>query len=424
MKTSTRLVAPVLCALTISVALPAGGHAATGPMEVPGTAGAATVTGTPEPTRPEFYEPPRTIPSTPGTIIRTEAATFLLDPLDLSSTVVTATRVMYSSTDSQGRPIAVTGTVFVPKTSYVGKSKRPLISYTPGTQGIGDRCAPSRQMAEFVEYEGPGIARTVGRGYAVAMTDYQGLGTPGTHTYLNREAEGRAALDMARAAKNLEGAGLDDTNPVGLMGYSQGGQAAGAAAELAGTYAPDLDVKGSAVGAPPADLRALLKNLDSGFYTGFATFAMLGMAQNGEFDPRPHFNAKGRALLDRTEDACTTDLLEYSFKDSAAYTASGQPFSDLIDEQPYRTTLDAQRLGRRTPNAPVVINHAIGDDVVPYGVGKQLGSDWCDKGTRVSFNAGLVPTHIGGYLPHLERSMAFFEKRFAGQNQTSSCWRL
>ena len=216
---STRAVAAA--ALAVAVTLPLAGQASADRTDVPGTAGAKTLTNTPEPARDPFYEPPATIPSTPGTLIRSEPAPLLLDPLGLSKNVVTATRVMYSSTDGKGHAIAVTGTVFVPKTTYVGRSARPLVSYAAGTQGMGDACAPSRQMESLVEYEGLGIAPLVGRGYAVSMTDYQGLGTPGTHTYMVREAQGRAVLDMARATKNLKGSGITNANPVGLMGYSQ-----------------------------------------------------------------------------------------------------------------------------------------------------------------------------------------------------------
>ncbi|WP_435199762.1 lipase family protein [Janibacter sp. GS2] len=419
---STRALAA--SALSVAVALPLAGQASAGPDDTPGTAGAQTLTNTPEPERPAFYEPPATIPSTPGTIIRTERAPFLLDPLDLSSTAVTATRVMYSSTDSDGTPIAVTGTVFVPKANYLGRSERPLISYAAGTQGMGDRCAPSQQMENLVEYEGIGIARTVGRGYAVGVTDYQGLGTPGTHTYMVREAQGRATLDMARAAKNLKASGLTNTNPVGLMGYSQGGGAAASAAELASSYAPDLNIKGSAIGAPPADLGKVGANIDSGLYMAFATFALLGVAQAEHIDPSTYLNEDGKDLVSTVENACVFNLLDYSFKDSSTYTASGKSLSSLLSEEPFTSAIEEQRIGKRTPSAPVVINHAIGDDVIPYAVGKQLGSDWCDKNARVSFNAGLVPTHVGGFVPHVEKSMYFFEKRFAGRNRASSCWRL
>ena len=411
-------------ALAVAVGLPLAGNAVAGPHDVPGTAGAKTLTDTPEAARPAFYEPPATIPSTPGTIIRSEPAPLLLDPFDLSSSVVTATRIMYSSTDADGTPIAVTGTVFVPKTSYVGASQRPLISYAPGTQGMGDSCAPSRQMESFFEYEGIGVGRAVARGYAVGITDFQGLGTPGSHTYMARAPQGRATLDMARAAKNLQGSGLDNKTPIGLMGYSQGGGAAAAAAELAPSYAPELNIKGSAIGAPPADLAKVGTNIDGTTYSLFALFATLGVATTEHVDPKPFLNAQGQELASKVESACVFDLFSYANLDSSKYTTSGKKLSELLDEEPFKSAIAEQRIGKRKPNAPVQINHSLGDDVIPYAVGKQLASDWCDKGTRVSFNAGVTPTHVGGFLPHVEKSMLFFEARFAGLNQASSCWRL
>lgn len=419
--TSRALAAAVM---SIAIALPLAGQASAGPDDIPGTAGAATLTNTPEPERPAFYEPPENIPKEPGTIIRSEKAPLLLDPFDLSSSAVTATRVMYSSTDGDGNPIAVTGTVFEPKTPYWGSGDRPLISYAAGTQGMGDRCAPSRQRESFFEYEGIGIARSVGRGYAVAMTDYQGLGTPGSHTYVAREEQGRATLDMARAAENLEGTSLDAKTPVGLMGYSQGGGAAAAASELAGEYAPELNIKGSAIGAPTAHLDQVGKQIDGTTYTAFALFAALGIAQAEHIDPDAFLNEEGKKIASKVEDACVFDLFEYANLDTSKYTTSGKKLSELLGEEPFASAIEEQRIGRRTPNAPVVINHSVGDDVIPYKGGKQLGSDWCDRGTRVSFNAGITPTHLGGFVPHVEKSMSFFEKRFAGQNQVSSCWRL
>ncbi len=424
MKSATTKRVALAGALSLALVIPMAGTASAGPDDIPGTAGAATLTDTPEPERPDFYEPPEQIPSTPGTIIRTEPATFLLDPLGLSSNVVTATRVMYSSTDVDGNPIAVTGTVFVPKTKYIGASERPLISYTAGTQGMADACAPSRQMSELVEYEGIGIARTVSRGYAVAMSDYQGLGTPGSHTYMVREAQGHASLDMARAARQLTGDDVDTSNPIGLMGYSQGGGAAAAAAELAESYAPELPIKGSAIGAPPADLGKVAQNIEGGLYNAFALFATLGLAQAEHIDPGPVLNDKGEELAASVEGSCVYNLFDYAFKDSGQYTESGKKLTELLKEEPFASAVEEQRIGRLTPNAPVEINHAVADDVIPYEVGKQLGRDWCAKGARVTLNPGLTPTHVGGMVPHVEKSMYFFEKRFAGKSTANSCWRL
>ena len=61
------------------------------------------------------------------------------------------------------------------------------------------------------------------------MPDYEGLGTAGVHTYMDRVSQGRATLDVIRAAQRLDGTGLSAGSPVGIMGYSQGGGAAAAA---------------------------------------------------------------------------------------------------------------------------------------------------------------------------------------------------
>jgi hypothetical protein len=141
--------------------------ASPGPDSVPGTAGATTVTGAAEPARPAFYEPPATLPATAGTVVRTEPATLFIDPLGLAGLSLTATRVMYASKDRRARSIAVTGTVFEPKTPWLGPGARPLISYAVGTQGLADRCAPSRQMSEaLTEYEQYLLKGYLVRGYA------------------------------------------------------------------------------------------------------------------------------------------------------------------------------------------------------------------------------------------------------------------
>ncbi|WP_284522663.1 lipase family protein [Corynebacterium aquatimens] len=89
-------------------------------------------------------------------------------------------------------------------------------------------------------------------GYRVVVIDYIGLGSEGTHTYLNRVEQGHALIDAARAtAKPGE--------KVGFWGYSQGGGAAAAAAELVADYAPELNVVGTFAGAPPADPIAVLE---------------------------------------------------------------------------------------------------------------------------------------------------------------------
>ena len=375
-----------------------------------------------EPPRPAFYETPASLPSANGALIRSEPMTFLLDPLDATSLVRNAKRVLYKSTNRAGSAIAVSGTVLVPNAPWIGVGSRPVIGYAPGTQGMADRCAPSRQFSEGIEYEGIGIEGLLLRGYAVAMPDYEGLGTVGVHTYMDRVSQGRATLDVVRAAQRLSGTGLSSTSPVGLMGYSQGGGAAASAVELASTYAPELRLEGAVVGAVPADLTKVATNLDGGLYSSFAFFALRGLAASYNVDLSPYLNATGRATSDRVETECVFDLLNNAFVKSSTLSYNGQPMSTLMAAEPFKSIVAAQRIGTIKPTVPVLVTHSALDDVIPYSVGKQMAKSWCGKGANVFFSTNIAPLHVGGIVPQTVEALPFFEARFLGLPQISNCW--
>lgn len=164
-----------------------------------------------------------------------------------------AWQILYQSTDARGNPVAVSGTVLVPHNPN-GPADRPVIAWAPGTHGIADICAASYQYNAGTDYEVSFgvIPETLARGWAIVVTDYEGLGTKGDHTYPVGRAEGQAVLDAVRAAQQLPGAGIAPSAPVGIMGYSQGGHAAEWAAQLHARYAPELQMKGVAAGAGPS----------------------------------------------------------------------------------------------------------------------------------------------------------------------------
>lgn len=115
----------------------------------------------------------------------------------------TAYEVLYRSTNAQNGAIAVSGTVLVPRAAWTGRGTRPLAAYATGTQGWADSCAPSRSMTAGSFDESFAVTNMLRRGWAVAVTDYPGLGTPGDHQYNVGIAEGRSVLDVLRAATRL-----------------------------------------------------------------------------------------------------------------------------------------------------------------------------------------------------------------------------
>ena len=166
-----------------------------------------------------FHVPPDPLPpGAPGDVIRSA-------PVRLAALPgVRAWRVLYRSTTATGGATAVSGIVAVPpRRRGVGGS---LVGIAPGFPGMADRCAPSRTMPKEPSSETPLLAMLLERGHAVALTDYEGLGTPGEHRYVVGASEAHAVLDVLRAARRLPEAAIDPAGPAVVTGYSQGGHAA------------------------------------------------------------------------------------------------------------------------------------------------------------------------------------------------------
>ena len=256
------------------------------------------------------------------------------------------------------------------------------------------------------------------------MTDYEGLGTAGVHTYMDRVSQGRAVLDAVRAAQQLGISGVDARNPVGLQGYSQGGAAAASAAELAPAYAPELKIRGAVVGAVPADLAGLAEGLEGSLWSSFAFFAMRGLAASYDLDLDPYLNAEGKQVLRDIEQDCVFDLFSNAFRPTREVSATGTPMYELMRSEPFRTLADDQRIGRLRPSVPVLVTQSRLDEIVPFEVGQGLAEEWCARGVNVRFSGNVAPLHVGGMLPHSAEALPYWEARFAGLPQVNGCSRL
>ena len=396
-----------------------------------------------EDTYQEFYTPPDPLPpAAPGDLIRTEPSRLVLEPSgQLGMIMADATRIMYRSTDVHGNPMAVTGTYFEPYNDWPGGGPRPLIVYGPGTQGQGDQCAPSRQFNQGIHwrpfldlafnYEELFVSTMVARGFAIVMTDYQGLGTPGLHTYVGRVPQADAMLDAARAAKKLPDTSLKPDGPLAFWGYSQGGGAAAAAAELASSYAPELNVVGTYAGAPPADLKELFPYADGSVLVGAVGYALNSVItaypEHAEAI-RSKLTPRGEDMLFKVADQCVAETLaKFMFRHLQPYFT--EDINQLVNEEPFSSLFDEQRLGRFKPNAPVMILSNRFDPLVPWTGANQLGRDWCAQGADVEFWTNEEPPFlnkaiINHALPMLvdgERAMQWVADRFNGVPTTPNC---
>jgi len=399
-----------------------------------------------------FYDPPEALPAGNGGLVRSEPMELRVN-VDIDDVVSglpgTATRIMYRTTDATGAPAAVTGVYIEPTVAWSGGGPRPLVSYAVGTQGQGDSCAPSYSLESAVVideddfalsagYEALGIYGFLRQGVAVVMTDYVGLGTTDRlHTYVNRVDEGHAVLDAVRAAYALPDTSITTDSPVGFYGYSQGGGAAASAAELAETYAPELDVVGTYAGAPPADLAEVMVSADRTALTGVIGWALNGLVQ---YDPaleaalEGELSANGRAVLDDLATRCIGDLIIASgtaFDATRSWTTSGSSLAQVTARVPAaKAAVDAQRIGTMKPNAPVMVLTGTKDDIVAHGQAKQLAQDWCSLGANVRYvpipqatsSLGTAVNHLGPMLTQRRAATSWLIDRLEGDSAVSNCW--
>jgi pimeloyl-ACP methyl ester carboxylesterase len=158
------------------------------------------------------------------------------------------TAIVYHSRSASNADILVSGLVAVP-TKHRPAHGFPIVSWAHQTTGFTSQSAPSR-LGEGAT--GSFFERMATLGYAVAATDYQGLGVGGPPAYVVGVSAAHTTLDAIRAALRLTD-GLDRSR-VAVVGHSEGGHAALFAAELANQYAPDLGLRAVVASAPGANL--------------------------------------------------------------------------------------------------------------------------------------------------------------------------
>jgi Secretory lipase len=338
----------------------------------------------------------------------------------------TLTTVAYASTDAQGAPDVVTGTVIVPTAPWLSLSPRPIVDYAVGTQGLGQTCAPSKEFTNGLEYEDPNINAALGAGYAVAVSDYQWSGTTNTAppTYMVGLAQGHAVLDMARVAPQVPGSGLSSKASVFIWGYSQGGNAAGEAGQMWSSYAPDVNLKGVAAGGVPGDLPAVGVSLDGSAFAGFLFATVIGF--HGAYPDLPFstlINSAGVTALANVETQCeATIVTNYAGQSITQYTVGGITIQQALAEGNWTPDLLANSPGQPGSSIPVPVYNYRGavDEVIPTAVEDGVYANWCASGTVIQSNT-YTGEHALSDFEAQSDVLTFISNQLAGKTPVNSC---
>jgi fermentation-respiration switch protein FrsA (DUF1100 family) len=364
----------------------------------------------------DFYIAPDPLPSGgPGELIKAEPMDAYLAPgVRIRAR---AWRVLYESTTATGEPTAVSGTVLLPAGR---KAKvRTLIGYAVGTHGIGDLAAPSRLLSRGLEWEAGLISMLLARGWAVAITDYQGLGTPGDHTYMVGRALGPNVLDAMRAARHLSPEELPADGPAAILGYSEGGFAAAWAAQLQPTYAPDVPLAAVAAGAAAADVETAGPRLDGSFFSFFIAYGGIGYAAAyPELDLDSYLTPMAREGIAALRES---SILQAALWGPRFVRASDLTQPNVLELPEWRRRLRENRLGLIAPQTPVLLHHARRDQIVSFVQSTNLRDDWQRLGAdvRLYVTRGGVD-HISGAVAGTPIAIDWISRRLSARSRATA----
>ncbi len=375
-----------------------------------------------------FYNPPTPLPAAAaGTLIRSER-------ISTPPGAQAAWRVLYHSRTARGADTAVSGLVALPR-GRAPAGGFPVIAFGHGTSGIARPCGISQIPNTKQAWLGDSttwrwVEEWVNAGWAVAATDYQGLGAPGFGSYLVGSVEGANVLDSVRAARAVSGNQL--STQIVLAGHSQGGQSVGFAAQIAPAYAPELDILGTILIAPIARLSAALEcAIAEEPVPPAAAAVVFGMLAAPSYDAA--YGLDSSLLLTATgeqaqpivyETCLDTEALPFGIeiglfgKKFSSYfrTAGGQL------APPWQQALEDNDLGSPAIRIPTLMVQGCADTTIPISSNLEyFGDVACPAGTPIEFQ--LVPGATHTTIPKVAFPLmnAWARDRLSGAPVPSNC---
>ncbi|MDH2523471.1 alpha/beta hydrolase family protein [Acinetobacter baumannii] len=336
-------------------------------------------------------------------VVKVEAYT----STNLGSVAAESSILTYKMLGQSGQEVQATSLVFTPITPPpVGGW--PIVVWAHGTTGVADACAPSK--AALADSTKDLISKLLAAGYVVVAPDYEGLGTPGIHPFLNVKSEAFSITDAVVAARNyLSQRNLLTSKKWVTVGHSQGGHAALGAAQYASRA--QLDYKGTVAVAPASNLGSILVDGEAqvanapidikiGTYAQLDTYTALVTAgirnTQPSFDYGQVFTSQISSIAAQAENLCSGPLYGAFYEGMSNYAKDHNGTLDgFTRTQPnfmavplVKTFLDkdSQPLQVKV-TTPIIIYQGIADPTVP-----KLATD------LLISNANAVGTKINNYV--------------------------
>jgi hypothetical protein len=356
----------------------------------------------------------------PGTVLASRGATLKLEGLTVP---VRTEQVLYRTTGEEGEPAATVTTIIRPLSAAGGR----IVAYQNAYDALGTECDPSYTLRGGNDGDTNGqveegaIAAYVAAGDTVTVPDYEGEKLQ----WGAGQESGYGTLDAIRATENYLKAPAGTR--VGMLGYSGGSIATEWASELAPSYAPGLNIVGTAVGGVPVDYAHVLNYIDGDKdWSGIMPAFLISLPQAFREQIGQYLSPYGKRLMSQVAGKCIADFassypgLTFSRLLKAPYTSPQEipAFVRIINHLIMGTT-------QGHPDEPMLIGvgneDGTGDGIMIARDEQELAYEYCQRGVPVTFQQYPGLPHEEAALPWEASAQAFLQGRLAGLPAPDGC---
>ncbi|MGH3723495.1 MAG: lipase family protein [Mycobacterium sp.] len=343
---------------------------------------------------------------------------------------VTAWQLLYRTTDPHGGPEVTTTTVLVP-VGHNPESPR-LLAYQCAINSSARHCFPSYCLLQGARgpFANPQIelllmAAALREGFIVGVADHGGQ--PGR--YAVGRQPGYHVLDGLRATLAFTELRLPADTPIGLWGYSGGGLASSWTAEMAPTYAPELNIVGAALGSPASDPSKILDRVNGRPFAGLGVAAISALRDAyPELDSvlQEHLSPKGARMLTRVKSMSTGEaVIWYVMRNLDRYC--DRPIAELMALPEIELMAEDLRLGKNTPTCPVYVYSGVHDQLVGIAEVDRQAQFYADQGVEVTYRRDRLSEHVSLALLGAPAALRWLAQRLEGmepESGTSTVWSM
>ncbi|MDE2078397.1 MAG: triacylglycerol lipase [Burkholderiales bacterium] len=414
--TTKRLLLTLVGAATAALMAPSVSNAATSPADDP------------------FYHYTGSTPLAniaPGTVLNTRTVNYQIFGLSLG---FKATQLLYRSTDAQMRPTVNVTTVIKPNCFLYCPNKNKVLSYQSFYDSLNPADQPSwaiaggKSLGDLIPgVETALIAPFLIGGHTVVISDTQGQNAD----FAAGPEYGFNTLDSIRAALKSPAIGLSSTAKFAMIGYSGGAIATEWAAELAPTYAPDVNknLVGAAIGGVLVHPN---HNLDyvqgTPMWGGIAPMALIGVGRSYGIDLPQYLSDNGMAIYNKMQKASIVNVL-FQYPNTYWKDIVKPEYADRTKLKPYVDAVNKIVMGTGgTPTIPMFIGQGTGgelegtpaspiwgkgDGVMLAGDVRALARQYCAKGVTIKYNEYAL-SHFTSMVSWLPQATLWVNDRFGG----------